>query len=129
MAACDRVRGSDETEQSRTCRERLLGCERQLDERACDVRVRRLQLVDETACKAMHAGEGEKRKCYRAVCRVGRPLSTRDGALLNGLSELVVHQNTPVRVLHRRAPLVRDRVCHLLSVTCVCVPSGSAAQN
>ena len=87
--------------------------------------VRQLQLVSEAASKAMRAGEGEKRKRYRAVCCAGRALASCDEELLNGLSEFVIHQNTPVRVLHRRAPLLRDRVRGLqqdVRNSKVCIP-------
>jgi tRNA pseudouridine synthase 10 len=75
------------------------------------VSVCNLQLTSRRVLAAMKEGESEKRKHYQAVCWAARPLSAADKLLLNSVTDMTIEQETPVRVLHRRAPLVRSRVC------------------
>ena len=74
------------------------------------VMTRNLQIVDKKVMADMKEGESEKQKSYHAVCWASRELTAADEEILRGTKELTIHQGTPVRVLHRRAPLVRDRV-------------------
>lgn len=93
-----------------TCREELRACEAQLATRAAGVLVQGLQLAAQRDFELMKDGEIEKQKHYRALCWADRELQEADEQLLSGTAELVVQQDTPVRVLHRRAPLIRERV-------------------
>jgi tRNA pseudouridine synthase 10 len=65
----------------------------------------------------MKEGEEAHRKEYRAVLVLSRPVTDADLARLNGTSELVVDQLTPMRVMHRRTLMVRQRTIHALSAT------------
>ena len=67
--------------------------------------------------KIMKEGEEAHRKQYRCVLALSRPLTDSDLATLNGTTELVVHQSTPMRVMHRRTCMVRDRTIHSMSAT------------
>lgn len=71
-----------------------------------------LQVASPGQLDLMKDGEADKQKHYRALCWAARELSEADEQVLNSTVELEVSQDTPVRVLHRRAPLVRSRVRH-----------------
>ena len=68
---------------------------------------------------ALREGEAEKAKCYRAVVWLSRPLRARAAVLarLAALVDVQLEQRTPLRVLHRRAPLTRERAVHSLAAT------------
>eukprot|EP00892_Ulva_mutabilis_P004707 jgi/Ulvmu1/2608/UM014_0059.1 len=92
--------------------EQLRACEEQLAARTAGVRVQGLQLASQEEYELMKDGETEKQKHYRALCWAARELDEADEQVLNSTQGLVLQQDTPVRVLHRRAPLVRERVIH-----------------
>lgn len=98
-------------------RQELEQCEVELAGAPHGVRALNLQVVPQSVLAAMKEGESEKRKSYRATCWAARPLSEQDVAALDRVQDLVLQQNTPVRVLHRRAPLLRERVIHSLKCT------------
>ena len=66
-------------------------------------------MSDKEAYRGMHEGSEEKEKAYTAVCWASRALAPEDLARLSAMRDVVVHQQTPVRVLHRRSPAVRPR--------------------
>ena len=68
-----------------------------------------LHVSDKEAYRGMHEGSEEKEKAYTAVCWASRALAPEDLARLSAMRDVVVHQQTPVRVLHRRSPAVRPR--------------------
>ncbi len=76
------------------------------------VAVRGLHCTSASQLAALKEGEQEKQKSYVAVCSLPRPVTDADLALLESTQELKVVQQTPVRVLHRRANLSRPRVVH-----------------
>lgn len=88
------------------------------------IRVRCLQLLSDAQRGLLREGEAEKSKTYRALVWMSRPLSGPHlAAVLTRLAALVdiqIAQKTPVRVLHRRAPLTRMRTVH--SVQCRALP-------
>ena len=57
----------------------------------------------------MKEGEEAHRKDYRCVVSLNRRLSPADLLKINSTSELVAKQLTPMRVLHRRTLMVRER--------------------
>ena len=65
----------------------------------------------------MKEGEEAHRKEYRAVLVLSRPVTDADLVRLNSTSELVVDQLTPMRVMHRRTLMVRQRTIHAHSAT------------
>ncbi|KAG0598809.1 hypothetical protein M758_12G102100 [Ceratodon purpureus] len=76
------------------------------------VKVRELRQVGIESCAIMREGESEKQKEYAAVVWLSRPVTQADFEALSSLKELELQQKTPVRVLHRRSPLIRPRTIH-----------------
>lgn len=76
-----------------------------------------LRLVDgKRAIAALAEGAAEKQKLYTAVVWSSRALTAADVGRAAAAQNLVLKQNTPVRVLHRRSPMVRERVIHWLEL-------------
>ena len=67
------------------------------------IQVRDLQLVSKEQLSVLKEGEEEKTKIYRALCVIldGSTLTAEDLIRINGITELVLMQKTPLRVLHR----------------------------
>ncbi|KAL3692555.1 hypothetical protein R1sor_006206 [Riccia sorocarpa] len=76
------------------------------------VKVKGLRRVGVEVCSLMRQGEIEKQKEYVAVVWLDRPVTQADFERLSNLKELEIQQKTPVRVLHRRSPLIRPRTIH-----------------
>lgn len=76
------------------------------------VKVRNLKLVGSGSWNLMLEGEAEKQKQYMAVVWLSRSIMDADVQHLSDLKNLEIQQKTPVRVLHRRSPLVRSRTIH-----------------
>ncbi len=81
------------------------------------VSVRQLSLLTVAQRALLREGEAEKAKAYRALVWLSRPLTQIHAASLASLRDVVLSQRTPVRVLHRRSPLNRERVVHCLTAT------------
>uniref|UniRef100_A0A3Q2Y4D9 tRNA pseudouridine(55) synthase n=1 Tax=Hippocampus comes TaxID=109280 RepID=A0A3Q2Y4D9_HIPCM len=79
------------------------------------VRVRDLQMVGRDAASRMKEGEEEKTKSYRALVWTQKSIREDDVAFVNRIEDLRVDQKTPLRVLHRRALAVRQRLVHSMS--------------
>uniref|UniRef100_A0A3P9L2Z0 tRNA pseudouridine(55) synthase n=1 Tax=Oryzias latipes TaxID=8090 RepID=A0A3P9L2Z0_ORYLA len=75
------------------------------------IRVRDLQIVTE-AMGRMKEGEEEKTKSYTALVWTQRPIQKEDIGFIDEIKDLTLGQKTPLRVLHRRALAVRQRVIH-----------------
>eukprot|EP00271_Cylindrocystis_brebissonii_P018856 TRINITY_DN548_c0_g1_i1.p1 TRINITY_DN548_c0_g1~~TRINITY_DN548_c0_g1_i1.p1 ORF type:complete len:721 (-),score=95.57 TRINITY_DN548_c0_g1_i1:288-2450(-) len=86
------------------------------------VGVRSLQLMGPEAAGLLREGESDKQKVYRALVWLSRPVSAEDSEKLLKCKELVLQQKTPIRVLHRRSPLIRERSIH--SMSCELVPGS-----
>jgi tRNA pseudouridine synthase 10 len=97
-----------------SCSYDLGTCSEALKKRASGVEVLNLQLASPDQLTLMKDGEEEKRKHYRAVCWADRALTPDDVDTFEQLGDLTLQQDTPVRVLHRRAALKRERVCFFL---------------
>ena len=91
------------------------------------VAVRGLRAVSPADVAAMKEGEADKEKSYAAVVWLPRPLTDADVAALEGAAPLVVQQQTPVRVLHRRANLTRPRTIHSMRVERLPAAAAAAA--
>uniref|UniRef100_A0AAQ6AAN1 tRNA pseudouridine synthase Pus10 n=1 Tax=Amphiprion ocellaris TaxID=80972 RepID=A0AAQ6AAN1_AMPOC len=76
------------------------------------IRVRDLQIVTRDAMSRMKEGEEEKTKSYTALVWTQKPIQTEDIAFIDDIKELTLDQKTPLRVLHRRALAIRQRVIH-----------------
>jgi len=75
------------------------------------VRIEKVCQIDRQATKLLLEGETNKRKEYRAYCYSDRELDGDELTRLN-LTEKVLKQRTPIRVLHRRNNDVRERTVH-----------------
>ncbi|XP_010539815.1 PREDICTED: putative tRNA pseudouridine synthase Pus10 [Tarenaya hassleriana] len=80
------------------------------------VGVRNLTLLENHCWNLMREGEGEKRKQYAALVWISRPLEDKDLESISSLKELKILQRTPVRVLHRRSPLDREKIIHWMNI-------------
>uniref|UniRef100_A0A3P8X3N2 tRNA pseudouridine(55) synthase n=1 Tax=Cynoglossus semilaevis TaxID=244447 RepID=A0A3P8X3N2_CYNSE len=79
------------------------------------IRVRDLQIVSREAMGRMKEGEEEKTKTYTALIWTRKPIKKEDIAFISDIKELTLDQKTPLRVLHRRALAVRQRVVHSMN--------------
>ena len=79
------------------------------------IKVRSLQLIDKDKTAAIKYGEENKRKLYSALIATEKPITTDQLHCLNDTKELVILQKTPIRVLHRRSLLTRQRIVHSMN--------------
>lgn len=79
------------------------------------IRVRDLQIVTREAMSRMKEGEEEKTKSYTALIWTQKPIERDDITFIDDIKDLTLDQKTPLRVLHRRALAVRQRVIHSMS--------------
>ncbi|XP_061581213.1 putative tRNA pseudouridine synthase Pus10 [Cololabis saira] len=79
------------------------------------IRVRDLQVVNREAMSRMKEGEEEKTKTYTALVWTQRPIQREDITFIDDIKDLTLDQKTPLRVLHRRALAVRQRVIHSMN--------------
>lgn len=82
------------------------------------IHVRDLQVVSkEDFARNIKDGEEGKTKSYAALCCCSRPLTDEDFERVSSLRDLTIAQRTPIRVLHRRSLIVRDRIIQKLIMT------------
>ena len=74
-----------------------------------------------------NAGEG-KQKSYRALIWSSRRITQGDMDRVNRMSNVKVLQNTPIRVLHRRSPLIREKIIHEMRMEPICGAAGPGAE-
>uniref|UniRef100_A0A672G2B8 tRNA pseudouridine synthase Pus10 n=1 Tax=Salarias fasciatus TaxID=181472 RepID=A0A672G2B8_SALFA len=79
------------------------------------IRVRDLQVVSREAMSRMKEGEEEKTKSYTALVWTQKTIRREDIRFIDDIKDLTLDQKTPLRVLHRRALAVRQRVIHSMS--------------
>ncbi|GAU12229.1 hypothetical protein TSUD_01960, partial [Trifolium subterraneum] len=80
------------------------------------VRVKNLKLVGSHGWDLMREGEAEKQKQYAALVWISRPLKDEDFQHVSSVKDLKVLQRTPIRVLHRRSPLEREKIIHWMKM-------------
>ncbi|XP_074286087.1 uncharacterized protein LOC141611451 [Silene latifolia] len=80
------------------------------------VKVKNLKVVNEQGWTLMREGEAEKQKEYAALVWISRELEEKDLETISSLKDLQVLQRTPVRVLHRRSPLEREKIIHWMNI-------------
>ena len=73
------------------------------------VEVKRLRVMVKADASILKEGEAEKRKEYRALVWAPKEVTQADLDRLAEMGETVLHQKTPIRVLHRRALATRER--------------------
>uniref|UniRef100_A0A8C4Z1T1 tRNA pseudouridine(55) synthase n=1 Tax=Gadus morhua TaxID=8049 RepID=A0A8C4Z1T1_GADMO len=81
------------------------------------IAVRDLQIVTRECMGHMKEGEEEKTKSYTALVWTQKPIEKDDIIFLDDIKELTLDQKTPLRVLHRRALAVRQRVIHSMNAS------------
>ena len=80
------------------------------------VKVSRLRFVDKDAVRRLKKGEGSQKK-YRLLAEFEKEVSEEDLRMLEEkLSGVLIKQQTPLRVVHRRADLIRERYIYKLKV-------------
>lgn len=79
------------------------------------VTVKHLQNVSKDQLKELKSGEESKIKVYKALCYSETELP--DLEKLNNCTPLEIKQYTPIRVLHRRANMIRPRTIHSMKAT------------
>lgn len=80
------------------------------------VRIKNLKLVGSQGWTLMREGEAEKQKQYAALVWISRPLEDPDVLSLSSVRDMCVLQRTPIRVLHRRSPLDREKIIHWMKI-------------
>jgi len=76
------------------------------------IRVTKMAMVSDRETAYLRKMENEKRKHYAAECHSLEKLTENDMTKLKGVHEQLIHQKTPIRVLHRRPLAVRPRRVH-----------------
>ncbi|KAJ2059803.1 hypothetical protein GGH13_006881 [Coemansia sp. S155-1] len=91
--------------------DQIRAIEDQLRSNKSPVQVRRLQLIRPEDTSIIREGEEHKTKHYCALVWFSSPLSQDKLAEINAIGKqgVLLQQKTPIRVLHRRAPLTRER--------------------
>ncbi|XP_051139953.1 uncharacterized protein LOC127257534 isoform X2 [Andrographis paniculata] len=80
------------------------------------VKVKKLKVLDNQGWDLMREGEAEKQKQYAALVWISRPLEDGDVQKLSSLKDVQILQKTPIRVLHRRSPLEREKAIHWMRI-------------
>lgn len=76
------------------------------------VAVKQLRRVNKDSSTLLKQGEEEKRKIYSALVWTEGEVTQDRLKLLDESTDLVLRQNTPIRVLHRRTLAVREKVIY-----------------
>ncbi|MGA2681745.1 MAG: tRNA pseudouridine(54/55) synthase Pus10 [Candidatus Bathyarchaeia archaeon] len=80
------------------------------------VQVSRLRFVNKDVVRRLKKGEGSQKK-YRLLAEFEKEVSEEDLCILEEkLSGVLIRQQTPLRVVHRRADLIRERYIYKLKV-------------
>ncbi|KAK6939274.1 hypothetical protein RJ641_028805 [Dillenia turbinata] len=76
------------------------------------VGVKNLKLVGSEGWNLMCEGEAEKQKQYAALVWMSCLLEDDDLKKISSLTDMKILQKTPIRALHRRSPLEREKIVH-----------------
>ncbi|XP_076948554.1 uncharacterized protein LOC143620843 [Bidens hawaiensis] len=80
------------------------------------IRVKHLKILGSQGWSLMREGETEKQKQYAALVWISRSITDDDLETVSSLKDLKVLQRTPIRVLHRRSPLDREKIIHWMRI-------------
>ncbi|KAJ8437430.1 hypothetical protein Cgig2_031951 [Carnegiea gigantea] len=80
------------------------------------VKVKNLKVVDDQVWALMREGEAEKQKQYAALVWISHELKDKDLQIISSIKDMKILQKTPVRVLHRRSPLEREKIIHWMTI-------------
>uniref|UniRef100_A0A671TH40 tRNA pseudouridine synthase Pus10 n=1 Tax=Sparus aurata TaxID=8175 RepID=A0A671TH40_SPAAU len=100
---------------SRLSRAEMKQLQETINKSSDKIRVRDLQIVTREAMSRMKEGEEEKTKSYTALIWTLKPIQREDITFIDDIKDLTLDQKTPLRVLHRRALAVRQRVIHSMN--------------
>lgn len=92
-----------------------------------NISLRDMQIISKDDLKYIKQGEELKKKTYEALCVSKKPLTDELLRNISSCTPLVINQKTPIRVLHRRANMIRPRTIHSMNVTAI--PHSSANQT
>jgi len=92
--------------------DQLKQLELEFNSKQLDISVHNLRLVNKEDIKTLKEGEEEKTKEYTALCVTATPVEEEKFRELDELKDLELEQQTPIRVLHRRANATRHKVVH-----------------
>ncbi|KAN0055716.1 hypothetical protein ACTA71_011599 [Dictyostelium dimigraforme] len=81
------------------------------------IKVSNLQLITKKETTIIKDSGGTKQKNYRCFVWTSRILQPSDLDTLNNLKDLELKQNTPIRVLHRRSLMIRNKKISKLHAT------------
>lgn len=93
----------------RYTKEQLRLIEKEINNSTKDIAVRDLQVVTREQTKPIKEGEDAKTKSYEALCYSNQRINEEDIQNLNKLGEVTIYQKTPIRVLHRRSVMTREK--------------------
>ena len=91
--------------------------ELEFNKKDLDISVHNLRIVSKEDIKTLKEGEEEKKKEYTALCVTSRPVEVERLRELERLEDLQLDQETPIRVLHRRANATRRKVVHSMKIS------------
>ncbi|KAF7138274.1 hypothetical protein RHSIM_Rhsim07G0252700 [Rhododendron simsii] len=80
------------------------------------VKVKNVNVVGSQGWSLMREGEAEKQKQYAALVWISRSLEDDDLKTVSSVMDMPIFQRTPIRVLHRRSPLEREKIIHWMKV-------------
>ncbi|EGC34102.1 hypothetical protein DICPUDRAFT_98330 [Dictyostelium purpureum] len=81
------------------------------------IKVSNLQIITKKETNIIKDSGGTKQKDYRCIVWCSKPLQPSDLDILNSKTNIAISQQTPVRVLHRRSLMVRDKKVEKLKAT------------
>ncbi|KAK5576594.1 hypothetical protein RB653_007738 [Dictyostelium firmibasis] len=81
------------------------------------IKVSNLQLITKKETTIIKDSGGTKQKNYRCIIWTSRTLQPSDLDTLNNLKDIELKQNTPIRVLHRRSLMIRNKKISKLQAT------------
>ncbi|KAL2503893.1 Pseudouridine synthase family protein [Abeliophyllum distichum] len=87
-----------------------------METKSVQVRVKNLKEFGSQGWALIREGEAEKQKQYTALVWISRPLNDNDVQTVSSLKATQILQKTPVRVLHRRSPLEREKIIHWMKI-------------
>ncbi len=73
-----------------------------------------LELTSKRACEGFQEGGERKRKSYSCVVYTKESRSAADLHAMLEIGELEIHQQTPIRVMHRRSMAIRKKKIYYL---------------
>ncbi|XP_028064752.1 putative tRNA pseudouridine synthase Pus10 isoform X2 [Camellia sinensis] len=80
------------------------------------VKVKNVKVVGSQGWSLMREGEAEKQKQYAALVWISRSIEDDDLKTLSAFKDMPILQRTPIRVLHRRSPLEREKIIHWMKI-------------